>query len=212
VVFHWPIQTFQNGTFSKMRNTPADATENVKPNDPLTREELHFRRIDMRGWRRSDGLFEVEGRVTDRKPHEFQVPNGTKVVPANAPLHDMGVKLVFDDNMLVHDVFAFTDAAPYTDCLAAGPTLQTLKGMRIAAGWGAEVTRRLAGANSCTHLMQLLIPMGTTAFQSLTTVRMDRPEPVNAEGKPVKINSCFAYAADRSLVMHKWPAFYTGQK
>ena len=38
--------------------------------DP-TREELHFRRIDMRGYRRSDGLLEVEGRVTDRKPTDF---------------------------------------------------------------------------------------------------------------------------------------------
>jgi hypothetical protein len=27
----------------------------------VTREELHFRRINMRGYRRSDGLFEVEG-------------------------------------------------------------------------------------------------------------------------------------------------------
>lgn len=165
----------------------------------------------MRGWRRSDGLFEVEGRVTDRKPQEFKVPNGTKVVPPNAALHDMGVKLVFDDNMLVHEVFAFTDAAPYTDCLAAGETLQTLKGMRIAAGWSAEVTRRLAGANSCTHLMQLLIPMGTTAFQSLTMLRMDQPEALNAEGQPTKINSCYAYAAERSVVMHKWPAFYAGK-
>jgi hypothetical protein len=31
------------------------------------RAELHFRRIDMRGFRRSDGLFEVEGRITDRR-------------------------------------------------------------------------------------------------------------------------------------------------
>ena len=191
-----------------MQNTPKNAAENPNTNDEVTREELHFRRIDMRGWRRSDGLFEVEGRVIDRKPHAFKVPNGSKVVAANAPLHDMGVKLVFDDAMLVHEVFAFTDAAPYTDCLAAGDSLQTLKGMRIAAGWSAEVTRRLAGVTSCTHLMQLLIPMGTTAFQSLTTLRMKRPEPLKADGQPAKINSCYAYAADRSVVMHRWPMFY----
>jgi hypothetical protein len=194
-----------------MKNPLVATAQNQTADDGLTREELHFRRIDMRGWRRSDGLFEVEGRVTDRKPHEFKVPNGTKVVPANAALHDMGVKLVFDDNMLVHDVFAFTDAAPYTDCLTAGTTLQTLKGLRIAAGWSSEVTRRLAGANSCTHLMQLLIPMGTTAFQSLTTLRMNLPDALDDAGQPKKINSCYAYAADRSVVMHKWPAFYTGK-
>jgi hypothetical protein len=195
-----------------MKNPSANTAENVTSDDRITREELHFRRIDMRGWRRSDGLFEVEGRVTDRKPHAFKVPNGTKVVPPNAALHDMGVKLVFDDDMWVHDVFAFTDAAPYADCIAAGSSLQTLKGMRIAAGWSTEVTRRLAGANSCTHLMQLLIPMGTTAFQSLSMLRMERPDELNAEGQPKKINSCYAYAAERSIVMHKWPAFYTGKK
>ena len=47
-----------------------------------TREELHFRRIDMRGYRRSDGLFEVEGRVTDRKTQDFSPLVGNLHVPA----------------------------------------------------------------------------------------------------------------------------------
>lgn len=181
-------------------------------NNGLTREELHFRRIDMRGWKRSDGMFEVEGRVTDRKPHAFKVPNGPKVILANEPIHDMGVKLVFDQSMLVHDVIAFTNAAPYIDCYDAGISLQALKGMRIASGWSAEVIRRLGGSHSCTHLMQLLIPMGTTAFQTLTMLRMEQPDVLDAEGKPVKIDSCYAYAADRNVVMHKWPLFYNGSK
>lgn len=179
-------------------------------NDGVTREELHFRRIDMRGWRRSDGLFEVEGRVVDRKPHAFKSPNGPKVTPANEPIHDMGVKLVFDENMLVHDVIAFTASAPYADCLAASATLQRIKGLHISGGWNREVALRLSGNQSCTHLMQLLIPMGTTAFQSLTMVRMGRPDALKGDAKPGKVDSCYAYAADRDVVMHRWPAFYTG--
>lgn len=174
------------------------------------REELHFRRIDMRGFRRADGMFEIEGRVTDRKPHEFRSPNGTKVVPASAPIHDMGVRLVIDLDMTVRDVTAFTAAAPYTDCHDAGATLQVLKGLRIAGGWGSEVRRRLGGAQSCTHLMELLIPLATTAYQSLTMVRMERPDTLDAEGKPVKIDSCYAYARDRGVVRRRWPAYYTG--
>ena len=181
-------------------------------NDDVTREELHFRRIDMRGWRRSDGLFEVEGRVIDRKPHAFKSPSGFKVIPANEPLHDMGVKLVFDENMLVHDVVAFTTSAPYADCFGAGNALQTIKGLHISGGWSREVSRRLGGTQSCTHLMQLLIPLGTTAFQSLTTVRLDRPDALKDDGKPVKVDSCYAYSAERGVVMHRWPAFYTGPK
>ena len=38
------------------------------PDEQVIREEIHHCRIEMRGFRRSDGLYEVEGRVTDRKP------------------------------------------------------------------------------------------------------------------------------------------------
>lgn len=179
-------------------------------NDKVTREELHFRRIDMRGWRRSDGLFEIEGRVTDRKPHAFTSPSGTKIVPAGEPIHAMGVKLVFDADMLVHEASAFTDAAPYDDCYAAGRSLQALAGARIAGGWSGEVRRRLGGAQSCTHLMEILIPMATAAYQALTSTRSGRPDVLDAGGKPVKVDSCYAYASGRGVVMHRWPAFYTG--
>ena len=178
--------------------------------DGLTREELHFRQINMRGWRRSDGLFEVEGRVTDRKPHEFKSPCGSRVVAPNEPIHDMVVKLVFDEDMMVHEVSAFTEAAPYGDCFSAGPTLQSLKGLHISRGWSREIQSRLGGAQSCTHLMEILLPMGTTAFQSLTMLRISRPTVVDVEGKPRKVDSCYAYAANREIVLHQWPAFYTG--
>jgi hypothetical protein len=82
----------------------------------VAREELHFRRIDMRGFRRSNGLYEVEGRVVDRKPQDFTPPTGGRFVPAHEPIHDMGVRLVFDDELTIHDVQPFTLASPYTPC------------------------------------------------------------------------------------------------
>ncbi len=172
------------------------------------REELHFRRIDMRGYRRDDGFFEVEGRVTDRKPFDF-VPGGVgETVPATAPIHDMGVRLVFDADMVVHDVSTFTDAAPYPVCHAGGLALNTLKGVRIGNGWNKAVRSRLGGARSCTHLMELLIPLATTAFQTMSTERRDRPEPLDANGRPKKIDSCYAYAAHHEPVRKRWPAFH----
>jgi hypothetical protein len=179
------------------------------PTDPaVTREELHFRRIDMRGFRRSDGLYEVEGRVIDRKPHDFTPASGGRTVPAHEPIHDMGVRLVFDDRMVVRDVQTFTRAAPYPVCPEGGRALQSLKGLRMVSGWSREVRSRLGGARSCTHLMELLIPMATTAFQSLGTIRPGQPEPVDANGRPIKIDSCYAYAAERELVLQRWPQFH----
>jgi len=175
--------------------------------EDATREELHSRRIDMRGFRRSDGLFEVEGRVTDRKSREFTPASGGRVVPAHEPVHDMGVRLVFDDSMVVHDVQTFTDAAPYPACPEGGRALQSLKGVRIAAGWNGEVRSRLSGARSCTHLMELLTPLATTAIQTMIALRMDQPEPLDANGRPRKIDSCYAYAAEGELVARRWPQF-----
>jgi hypothetical protein len=177
--------------------------------DPdIAREELHFRRIDMRGFRRSDGLYEVEGRVIDRKPQLFEAGSGGRRVPAGEPIHDLGVRLVFDKDMLVHDVETFTAAAPYAPCPEGGRALQSLKGVRMASGWSREVRNRLSGARSCTHLMELLIPLATTAIQSLSSVRSDRPDPVDANGRPLKIDSCYAYAAEREVVLQRWPQFH----
>ena len=178
------------------------------PEPPVPREELHFRRIDMRGYRRADGLYEIEGRLTDRKPHRFPPANGAREVAANEPIHDMGVRLVFDDTMLVRDVMTFTASAPYRQCPEGGAELQTLKGLQMASGWAKEVRNRLSGARACTHLMEILIPMASAAFQSLTMLRLTRPERLNAEGRPVKIDSCYAYGAQRELVRNRYPNFY----
>jgi hypothetical protein len=171
-------------------------------------EELHFRRIDMRAWRRSDTLFELEGRVTDRKPYDFAPWHGDKLFPAGEPVHDMGVRLVYDRDLAIHAVSTFTEAAPYDACPEGGAALQSLVGLRMASGWSREVRSRLAGAVACTHLMELLIPMATTAFQSLSQVNRDRVNRVDANGRPVKIDSCYAYGAERELVRVLWPQFH----
>jgi len=174
----------------------------------VTREELHFRRIDMRGYRRSDGLYEVEGRVVDRKPHDLQMPGHTRVVPAHEPMHDMGVRLVFDDTMVVHEVHTFTDSSPYPSCPEGGRALQAIAGLTMTRGWAKEVSARLGGDRSCTHLKELLVPLATAAFQSLSMLRISRPARCDENGRPDKIDSCYAYAADGEVVRARWPSFF----
>lgn len=174
-------------------------------------EELHFRRIDMRAWRRSDGLFELEGRVTDRKSQDFEPWHAAgHAVPAGEPIHDMGVCLVYDRDLRIHAVRTFTEASPYPECPEGGRALQTLVGLRMASGWSKEVRGRLGGPRACTHLMELLIPMATTAFQSLSVVNRGRVDRVDADGRPLKIDSCYAYGAERELVRMNWPQFHRG--
>lgn len=174
----------------------------------VTREELHLRRIEFRGFRRSDGLFEVQADLTDRKPDDFTPPSGTRMIPANAPIHDHGLRVVFDADMVIRAVESSIRSYPYRECPQGGGTLEALVGLRIGAGWSSEVRRRLPAADTCTHLREMLIPLATAAFQSMHAVRMQQLEETDAQGRPRKIDSCYAYGASRELVQQLWPAFH----
>jgi len=176
--------------------------------DELMREPLHHRQIDMRGYRRSDGLYEVVGRVIDTKPHDHQPPAPSRGVKANEPIHDIALTLVFDEGMIVRDVVTTFRANPYTICPQSGDAMRALVGLRIGPGWNSEVRRRLETGERCTHLAELLGPMATTALQSLSVRRAGQPDILDRTGKPYKINSCYAYGAGRELVEHRWPQFF----
>ena len=169
------------------------------------RELMHVREIDLRGYRRKDGLYDIEARVTDRKEHAFRRPATDLDVPPHTPLHDMWVRLVVDEDLLVHDIVAVTDASPHPACPEAAATLAELKGARIGPGWNRLVKERLGGRKSCTHLMELLAPLATAAFQTLSPIRLARPDVLSPSGEPIKIDSCYAYARDGALVKRLWP-------
>jgi hypothetical protein len=176
--------------------------------EDVSREELHFRRIDMRGYQRSDGYFELTGRVTDRKPNIFIPRSGEKTVPANEAIHDMGVRLVYDENLTVLDIATFTEASPYPHCALGGQALRSLIGERMSNGWTKAVRSRLGGPRACTHLMEILIPMATTAHQSLSAHNRQKPLRLDANGRPLKIDSCYAYAAHQDVIKQLWPEFH----
>jgi hypothetical protein len=176
------------------------------------RRELHHRRIEMRGYRRDDGLFEIDGRVTDVKTETLKRLDGGREFPAGEPIHDMSVRLVVDDDLVVREVVAVTDASPYSICTEAVAPMRSIVGERIQAGWSRVVKQKLGGAKGCTHLMELLIPLATTAFQTLASTRMNRPDPVDAGGRPLKIDSCYAYGQQREVVKRLWPVFYRPSK
>lgn len=182
-------------------------SKGVAPKSAVTREVLHTRKIDFTAYQRSDGLFEIEGRVVDRKTVDFHHREG-RSVPAGDAIHDMGVRLVYDLDLVVREIETFTDYAPFSHCPEGGRALQTLVGLRMSKGWNSEVRSRLSGARSCTHLMEILTPMATAVFQSLGFLLIKGPDRVDENGKPRQIDGCYAYAADGPLVLKRWPQFH----
>ena len=171
---------------------------------PPARRKIHRRVIEMEAYQREDGLFEVEGHLVDTKPFDFdRVLQG--IVPAGQPLHDLWIRLTVDAGRVVRAIEASSGRTPFGICKEAEATLQVLVGERIARGWSAVVKERLRGAASCTHLMEMLLPMATTALQGINGLR-DKSERLGGEGRELqKIDSCYAYGREREVVQRLWP-------
>ena len=176
------------------------------PFDDVSREALHTRSVTITGYRRSDGLYEVEGRLVDTKPFDFRPLGGDRVIGAGHPIHDMGVRIVFDEAMTVRDVIAVGHALPYGDCAAGPATLKSLIGLSMTKGWTAETRKRLAGAASCVHLAGLMPPMAAAAFQAMVVLRIERGDG-GPDRKP-NVDSCIAYSRHGELMRTRYPAFY----
>lgn len=174
--------------------------------DVVTREELHHRDVDMRFYRRNDGLFEIEGRLVDTKTHAFRRLLAEEDAPPGHHLHDITVRLVPDAELLVHAADARMSATPFHICLGAANALQALVGLSIGAGWNKRVRELLGGVVSCTHIVELLGPMATTVLQGMLPLRIVSSGDLENDAKRrFHVDSCYAFAAEREVVFRLLP-------
>lgn len=176
--------------------------------DPASRREIHHRVIDMHGYRRDDGLFDIEARLVDTKPFAMALIARYEPLPAGMALHDLSIRLTIDDSFLIRNIEALSDATPYDLCKEAEATLSGLVGERIAAGWSSIVKQKLRGAASCTHLMEMLIPLATTAYQAIGGARRIGQSAVDPTTVTVRPNSCYAYSTQRAVIQRFWPEHF----
>jgi hypothetical protein len=169
--------------------------------DPDNRAPIHTRSIVCNGYRRDDGLWDIEAHLTDTKA--YAVHNDFRSVPAGAPFHSMTLRITVDDTLTIHAIKACIDAAPQRICPAIVPNLQCLVGLQIGPGFNAELRRRLGGELGCTHLVELFSLLATTAIQTVLPLRR-----ATSDGDPAHLNpigGCHAFAANGALVARYWP-------
>lgn len=172
----------------------------------MPREELHQRQIDLRFYRLGEDRYEVVGRLVDTKRQPFRRLLADADTPPGTPIHDIAVHLVIDEAMQVLEAFASMDATPFSVCPGATGTLAPLVGLSMRKGWNRRVRELLGGAASCTHIVELLGPMATTAYQGLAPLRLARIHlPGQEAQREAKVDSCYAYAAEREVVARLWP-------
>jgi hypothetical protein len=171
------------------------------------RRHLHTRTLTMQGFERGDGLFDIEGHLTDTKPYSFDNFDRGRV-EAGEPLHGMWIRLTVDEDMVIRACEAVSDYTPYAICPAVAPNFARLAGVTIGPGFTRAVKERLGGIEGCTHLREMLAQMATVAYQTMQPVRRrNREQQADDPARPVIIGSCYAYAADSPVVERQWPAF-----
>ena len=67
----------------------------------VSRKQLHTREIKCIGYERDDGLWDIEGRITDTKTYSYDNED-RGIVISGSPVHDMTIRLTIDEDLLVH--------------------------------------------------------------------------------------------------------------
>jgi hypothetical protein len=177
---------------------------------PVSRRLMHTRTVHCAGYLRDDGLWDIEAHLTDTKPFDIPSEDRGGTIPAGEPLHEMWIRLTVDLDLVVQDVQARTDHGPYNLCGDIVDNFKVLKGLVIKSGWTQKTRELLGGTRGCTHLVELLGPVATTAFQTIYPARVKRDRDKPLTHKPGMVDSCHAYASDGPIVQRRWPQFYTG--
>jgi hypothetical protein len=176
----------------------------------VPREHLHTRRYHFEGFHRADGLWDIEGHMTDTKTYAF--PNDYRgEVKAGEPVHDMWIRLTVDDELVVRDIEAVTAAGPFRVCPDITPKYAALKGARIGPGWTKRVKDMFGGPGGCTHHTEMLPAMATVAYQTIFSARKKWDKIGGATQRPAFIDTCHALASTGEVVKHHWPEFYRGE-
>lgn len=185
------------------------------PLSPATnREPIHTRLVECRGFRRTDGLWDIEGHLTDTKSYPFDSQfRGT--VEAGTPVHQMWIRLTVDDNLIIREVEAATDHSPFPICGGITPNFKKLEGLSIRPGFNAKVRELLGGVEGCTHLVEMLGPVATTAFQTIypyrERLRRERGETSASPRRLSLLNTCHGWSSKEEVVKRLYPELYTGE-
>ena len=174
--------------------------------EPTERELLHLRDIAIRGYRRADGLFDIEAEIADTKTYGFSIA-GRRLEPGGK-LHNMLARLTVDEHLTIIAAEAATEAGPFLNCPGGAEKFGRLAGLSIRAGFLREANARIGGVDGCTHIRELLQQMATVAFQT-SFVLPSRQSDTEAAADRL-INSCHAYSAAGPVVQRRWPELYTG--
>ena len=167
------------------------------------RHEVHHRSISIRGYRRGDGLWDIEGHLADVRAERAVFAGGQR--EAHEPIHSMWLRLTVDAQACIAQAVAATQASPYPGvCDRITPDYAALVGLTIGPGFRGHVRRLFGARKGCTHMTELLSAMSTGALQTLAGEHGQ----ADTERRPFQLDGCHALATDGPVVQAFYPRWF----
>jgi len=176
------------------------------PEPSSARRRLHTRRIEMEGFLREDGCFDLEAVLVDLKDSDYRILSGVRA--AGDALHAMRLRFTIDQKFNVLAVEAVSEAVPYAGhCDTIGPAYGSLVGLNLFNGFRKAALARVGEVQGCTHLTELLWQMPTLALQTFATLV---PEDDMGGQKPFQLDRCHALDSRSEAVRIYYPRWFVG--
>jgi hypothetical protein len=177
------------------------------PVTEVERELLHTRRVRYEGYKRADGLWDIEAHLTDIKNHDYRLKTGVR--RAGQPVHSMWLRLTIDREFNVVDAAASSEAVPYPGgCETIAPAYRALVGLNLVRHFRLKANELLGGVRGCTHLTEMLAGVPTAAIQSFAG---EMKEEQDDGSKPFQLDQCHALETSTETVRVWYPKWYRGR-
>ena len=172
---------------------------------PVVRTRLHTRRVSYEGFQRDDGLFDLEGHLTDVKDHDYMLLTGLRA--AGDAVHEMWVRVTIGLDFTIHSIEVKTDAMPYPGaCDQITPEYSNLVGASLLHGFRKTLYAAMGGVQGCTHINELLAQAPTAAIQMLAGLTRE----IEGDEKPFQLDRCHALETSTDTVRRYYPQWYRG--
>ncbi|MCW5611758.1 MAG: DUF2889 domain-containing protein [Rubrivivax sp.] len=173
------------------------------PPPDCARKAWHQRSINIRSYVRTDGLWDVEGHLTDE--WFDPAPKADGVLQPGEPMHSMRLRFTVDRTATIVAVQCVTEAGPYdAACGTIAPDYGKLVGVQVSRGYRDAIRSLLGRTAGCTHITELAGALGTVVLQAIWTEVAVDPE----QRSFALVDGCHALESSGPQVMKYFPRWY----
>jgi hypothetical protein len=178
------------------------------PVPEVERELTHTRRVRYEGYKRKDGLWDIEAHLTDVKNHDYALKTGIR--RAGQPIHEMWLRVTIDRHLTILDAVAFSEAVPYPGgCENIAPAYRKLIGLNLVRDFRKKTRELFGSVKGCTHITEMLGGLPTAAIQ---TFAGEVKEESDDGRKPFQLDQCHALDTTSETVKKWYPKWYKKEK